>query len=317
MEADKLRALRDTIQTKLDYTECRLAFESAGVVGELVFSGPEAQEMRRFAARYLRPFPLSRPGQEPDFSVLYTSGAGELAAGEHPFWNELQPEFRLSAQSDGTTTVLQRDFVGLLERDSRRLIAVGPVLDERTTDTLDNILLLMFSRKLVERGALATHAATIERKGMAYVFFGASGAGKSTIARHCFDADGLRVLSGDQIYLRPGTAGLMAHPAPSTIPEFPRGHDGWCSEPRPVRALIHLVQRPGAFAFRRFSVAGLLPHFLRETIYLPEFRDAGALLDIVSSALESPRVTLGEMSYPLGTSFWASLDEHLNKGADT
>jgi hypothetical protein len=56
------------------------------------------------------------------------------------------------------------------------------------------------------------HAASVVREGRALVFAGASGAGKTTIAG--LAPEGVRVLSDEVSYLRPGGGGYVAHGTP-------------------------------------------------------------------------------------------------------
>jgi hypothetical protein len=293
-----------------------ISFETAGVRGNISVVGARADEMAAFLRSYLEPFSADSRAMAPAFEIHYAAATGPLAEPAHPWWNDPQMGYHVTSETDGSLTVLQRDFVASLTDGNTRAVATGPVLGPDSTDSIDNLLLLLYSLHLPRSGALALHAATVEREGQAYVFFGASGAGKSTLARHCHEVDGLRVLSGDQIYLKAGPGGLFAYPAPSTIPEFPRGHQGWCSQPRPVRAITHLLQRPGRFRYRALGVREILPLFLRETIYVPELRDGKPVLDSALASLRTGGVANGEMSYYKGQSFWTALDHYLSSGGN-
>jgi hypothetical protein len=281
-------------------------FEVAGVKGRVIPQGPHSDEVHEFLSGYLRPFPVLS-ARDPDFEVNLHAPEGELSSPHHPAWNDPSEEFRVFGPGiDESQWVIQRDFVATVDPTGSRAWSVGPRVDHGAIDTIDNLLAFLVSRKLIHHSALLVHAATVERGSGAYVFFGASGAGKSTLAKHCHDVDGLRALSGDQIYLQWRDPGVVAHPCPTTIPDFPRDHPGWCPEPRPVRALIHLVQS-GGWSFRRLSQVEALTAFLSEVIYQPRFGNAERVLQLAAGMVENSSIPVLEMSYPKGQSFWSRL----------
>src|SRR5262249_38486157 len=126
----------------------------------------------------------------------------------------------------------------------------------------------------------------------------------------CWRQDGFRILAGDQIYLRLDRDRLFAHPCPVTVRDFNRSSAGVCSEPREVRALIHLVQK-GGYAFRKLDRPEAFPHFMRETIYQKEYRNGPQLMSVASRMIQSPGIPNAEMSYPKGESFWGWLDAEI------
>ncbi len=65
-----------------------------------------------------------------------------------------------------------------------------------------------------ERGGMLLHAAAVERKGQAYVFFGHSGSGKTTSARISEEQCGATVLNDDLVVLMPMQTGWQASGTP-------------------------------------------------------------------------------------------------------
>ena len=312
LEVEKLALLKKAAGEFRNLTDrsSEIHFEIAGVVGSLTLAGEGKARSENFLRSYLSPFPL-KSKKDPHFRIHLTHPEGPHSRPEHPVWNTFDQELHMSRETSGELIAHQRDFVARLSVGQDWIEAYGPEINERSIDTIDNLLNCIISRHLPPRSALAVHAATIERKGYAFVFFGASGAGKSTLSQFCYQSDGLRILSADQIYLKYDSAQdrVFAHPTSVTIPDFPRSHPGWCGEPKEVKALIHLVQK-GELSFVPKRASELLPLFLRETIYQPYFERAAEILDISISLTSAKRLSLGELSYPKGVSFWDVLDKN-------
>lgn len=72
----------------------------------------------------------------------------------------------------------------------------------RFTEVFENFLRVLTSYRLLEIGGVMLHSAGVESRGRAWVFFGRSGAGKTTLSRKSLEA-GRRVLSDDINAVRP------------------------------------------------------------------------------------------------------------------
>lgn len=78
---------------------------------------------------------------------------------------------------------------------------------------VENLLRLMTAHALLARGGALLHAAGIASGGDALVFFGPSGAGKTTLSRLARDS-GREVLGDDLVALVPDHAGVRVAPVP-------------------------------------------------------------------------------------------------------
>ena len=101
----------------------------------------------------------------------------------------------------------------------------------------DYFLRVVYSLLAYRSGGLLLHAAGVVRKGRAYLFFGRSGSGKTTVARNAGDS---LVLNDDLIVLLPADDGWSAFGTPFTnaTQTAPSGGSA------PAAALLRLVQSP-------------------------------------------------------------------------
>lgn len=98
--------------------------------------------------------------------------------------------------------------------------------ETRIIETTDYLLRIIFALLIFQEGGILFHGAGIIRNGMAFVFFGHSGAGKSTVARHSTNDivinDDLVVLmpSGNTwvVYATPFWNPTQVQPVPASAP---------------------------------------------------------------------------------------------------
>jgi hypothetical protein len=97
--------------------------------------------------------------------------------------------------SSESEIAVQRDFLGILRENGKALL----VSDSRNNDGLHNGLRWLLPRFLLEKNSIQLHSsAIIGDDGLAYLFVGQSGVGKSTMAAK---ANGRTVLGDDAIIL--------------------------------------------------------------------------------------------------------------------
>lgn len=203
---------------------------------------------------------------------------------------------------DDTRDWWSYEFAGRVRPRAREaelalVAADGPLFDRG----LENFLRAMTASYILEEGGLLLHAAAVVRAGRAYVFFGPSGAGKTTVTRLSL-AD--TVLSDDMTLLVPGPGGFEAvgipfgmahHHVPDTRAAFP------------IAGLFRLVQSPsvervplrGAAALADLSAC--LP-------YVCERRDeAAASLEIAGRLLD--RTPAWRLFFRKDDSFWNVIEE--------
>jgi len=104
--------------------------------------------------------------------------------------------------------------------------------------SVENFLRVALSWKAVDRGGLLLHASGVVRAGRAYLFFGPSGAGKTTIAR--LSPEEL-LLNDDCILILPEADGFTASGVPFKGAEDAGARDAGSF---PIAGLFRLVQAP-------------------------------------------------------------------------
>jgi len=100
------------------------------------------------------------------------------------------------------------DFRAQWDPDSGR----GWVQQTPNPYSLDSVLRILHSLILAARGGFLLHAASAVYGGRAYLFSGASGAGKTTITR--LAPSGINLLTDEISYVRPGSGGYCAYGTP-------------------------------------------------------------------------------------------------------
>jgi hypothetical protein len=104
--------------------------------------------------------------------------------------------------------------------------------------SLDGVLRIMHSLFLARQGGFLLHAASVVRDDRAFLFFGPSGAGKTTIAR--LAPSDATLLTDEISYVRRGQAGYFAHGTPFTGELAKSGEN----TSAPIAGLYYLVQAP-------------------------------------------------------------------------
>lgn len=104
--------------------------------------------------------------------------------------------------------------------------------------SLDSVLRILHSLILAARGGFLLHAASAICDGRAYLFSGVSGAGKTTMTR--LAPSGIRLLSDEISYVRPGAGGYQAYGTPFAGELAKSGEN--CTAP--VSALFFLEKGP-------------------------------------------------------------------------
>ena len=162
-------------------------------------------DQRRLEER-IRNYFLEYLDEGPSCGELYVTQLAQ--AEESPgLWEDDDAEFDIRGD-----VALQRDFVARrVDNDAVALVAPG--LD----DAFHNLLRWYFPRPLLQAGGFLMHAAGVIRDGRGYLFFGQSGAGKSTAASLIRHSDpSARVIGDDGVIIQiaPGTGVPWIHAAP-------------------------------------------------------------------------------------------------------
>jgi hypothetical protein len=211
--------------------------------------------------------------------------------------------YRMEGRRDGgRLTLWTYEFAGSLDAGGRRaelaLVDPGGPLFFRG---LENYLRILTAAFILEQGGFLLHAATVVRNGRAYVFFGPSGAGKTTVT---LLSPRDRVLSDDLTLVVPGSAGWAAagipfglahHRVPESTGTFP------------IASFNRLIQAPVTWRepLPRSRALGemlaSLPFVMQET------GQAGRALEVVAKALES--VPVWGLRFVKDPGFWDVVEE--------
>jgi hypothetical protein len=125
-------------------------------------------------------------------------------------------------------------FRGTIDPDRSAELAIASHTPARG---VDYFLRVVLSALAFRSGGLLLHAAGVVRGRRAFLFFGRSGSGKTTVARNSPDD---LVLNDDLVLLRPENGHWMAYGTPFTNPSQTTPAAGSA----PVAALLRLVQSP-------------------------------------------------------------------------
>lgn len=131
------------------------------------------------------------------------------------------------------------DFAGCFDaRTGVGELAVARGTHEVLLRAVENFLRVLTAHLVLERGGFLLHGAGVVRDGRAHVFFGPSGAGKTTVT---LLSEGDLILSDDLVLVRPAAGGHEAAAVPFR---------GVCRRPPdtdrafPLAALYRLIQYP-------------------------------------------------------------------------
>jgi len=222
-----------------------------------------------------------------------------------------EPEtYRLGSRAEGGRLLLwSYEFAGWVEpRAGRAMLAIveedGPLFDRG----LENFLRVMTASFILARDGFLFHASAVVRGGRAFVFFGPSGAGKTTVT-HLTRADdgksgGDTVLSDDLtlVVRRDGRYeacgipfGMAHHRVPETAGSFPIASFNRLVQSRRVGR-----ERIGG-ARAVAEVASCLPFVMQET------RQADRAMQTVARALET--VPVHRLEFRKDDAFWGVVEE--------
>jgi hypothetical protein len=182
-------------------------------------------------------------------------------------------------------------------------IWTSPTANEKFPGVFENFFRALASYRLLQRGGTLIHSCAVVDDGHAYLFFGHSGAGKTTIARSAMRA-GKTVLSDD----------MNAIDASGNRPSVEKvpfagvlGRSAVRCGPYPL-AGIYRLRRSSQLGLRRISRAQALAGLFACSPYVnaDPFRNR-ALLASLERLLEQARV--GSIDFPLGVEFDGVLRE--------
>jgi hypothetical protein len=172
------------------------------------------------------------------------SHLGELCRGESAAMEirvfRASPEWFRHVNFEGRVAGL--GFLGRLEFAPKAVASLWLHNGERLVEEgiLENFLRFVLAYRVLQAGGILLHSAAVVKHGFANLFFGRSGAGKSTISRMGLKL-GLDVLSDDMNAIMPGGDGYFAEKLPFA------GDLGQTATPKgryPLHGIYRLVQSP-------------------------------------------------------------------------
>lgn len=290
-------------------TPLKKCFNVTGIEVCFYVYGKYQEKIIDFFHEYYKHFPSIKASA--DVVIHYLCPNNDFSNPANPYWDEDDWQYHV-IKNEFEHFISQRDFVAKKVLKTSEYWAIGPLLNQASCDSTDNLVQYALGDLLIDYDILPLHGATISDGKNAFVFFGESGAGKSTLSNQCFNLDGFKILSGDQIYLKNEAEGLFAYPNTITIADFNRDHPGWLCQKMPVKAVIHLLKSPRTYSFKPLEFKEILPLILRETVYRADAVGAKSLLELILKLNDNKSISFGEMSYLKGESFLKRFFNQIN-----
>ncbi len=277
----------------------------ANVNVRLEFDETLPPEVESICRSYLAPFAATHGRLDwAELRLVLHAPPGDLASEKHPIWNEPLPFYKKHSESTGVWK-FHRDFTSLETNSVMHVWMPAP--NEMNYDGLDNLLVLSVQDLAFTKQTFLFHSTIVEHKGKAVVLFGPSGIGKTTVA--CLSRDaGLRVMSSDQGFLHLDGRKLFAMASPVTNPDIPRDSKSWVTEPIEVKTMLSM-RRTGQFETKELSRDELAKRIFAEIFSREPDWNFGEALRLASEITDLPHIKKGQLSYPKGFDFWASLEE--------
>jgi hypothetical protein len=166
-------------------------------------------------------------------------------------------------------------------------------------NSVDYFLRVIYALLAFRAGGLMFHAAGIVRNGRAYLFFGHSGSGKTTISRLSKDA---LVLNDDLVLLLPHNGHWQVHATPFWNPSQVQP----TRQSAPLAGIYRLVQDKEVF-LRKMSAAQALAELVSSVPVIPEDKYRSPELMIRGSRLLES-VPAYQLHFLPNDSFWNVID---------
>lgn len=172
------------------------------IAGTSVSFNSCSNEILSWITRYFSSY-LAKP-QTPAACEIYVELAENSGLGD-----EADPEFHASLDE---RVVYQRDFIARQDENGRHVALVGPVID----DAIFNLMRWTLPPLLLKKNAFLLHAAAVAHKGAGFVFFGQSGAGKTTTTKLISQTEpSAQIMGDDAVIIELASSGdVWAHAAP-------------------------------------------------------------------------------------------------------
>lgn len=173
----------------------------------------------------------------------------------------------------------------------------------RPEGNIENLLRIVIAWLSVNNDALLLHAAGVIREGQGYVFFGPSGAGKTTTSR--ISAESSDVVSDDIVVIRlsHGEATLHGVPFRGNLAEAPRANQS-----APLKALFRIRQDTEHFIRPLSRVTAVADLVASSPFIVRELSMSDKLVDVCDRVVTTLPVLA--LHFKRDDGFWKVIDEH-------
>ncbi|MCZ7574614.1 MAG: hypothetical protein M5U01_39185 [Ardenticatenaceae bacterium] len=197
-------------------------------------------------------------------------------------------------------------YAGWIDLAARRAAVSTPTLN-RAASALDRTLAYVCMQVLPrEHDALVLHAAGIVLDGGGYLFFGPSGAGKTTVAQLAIRRG--QVLTDESVIVRLGVDGPELISTPFWGHSTPRGLISRVRRQVPLRGLYALVQAPVFDLVRLNPAAAAIALLGTEKVATERVPSAAAWLDVAGRLVT--RLPVYQLHFRPTPRLWSFLDQH-------
>jgi len=168
---------------------------------------------------------------------------------------------------------------------------------------IENFLRTVIAWLSIKNKAVLLHAAGVIRNGLGYVFFGPSGAGKTTTSR--IAARSSDVVSDDLVIIRleNGIGRLYGVPFRGELSEAPRANQN-----APIQAIFRLRQDTDHYIERISPVKAIADLVASSPFIVQELSLSNLLIDVCSNISKS--VPILTLHFRRDDGFWKVIDEH-------
>lgn len=194
-------------------------------------------------------------------------------------------------------------YQSYLERGEVNLISGVGTLEMAPEASIENFLRTVVAWLCVSSDALMLHAAGVIRDGLGYVFFGPSGAGKTTTSR--ISAKVAEVVSDDLVIIRVenGIGKLYGVPFRGEMSEAPRANQS-----APLKAIFRLRQDTAHFLEQTSSVTSIAELVAASPFVVQELSLSARLIEVCDKISRS--VPILTLHFKRDDGFWKVIDEY-------
>lgn len=197
-------------------------------------------------------------------------------------------------------------YQSYLERGEVDFVSGLGHLDMAPEANIENFLRAIFAWLCLTNGGLLLHAAGVIRNGLGYVFFGPSGAGKTTTSR--LAARSADIVSDDLVIIRlnNGSGTLHGVPFRGQLSEAPRANQS-----APLKAMFRLRQDTAHFVEPLSHIKAVADLVASSPFVVSDLSLANRLVEVCDVMAKTLPVM--QLHFKRDDGFWKVIDEHFEK----